>query len=82
MKAILGIFKNRWVLSALGLIAIALLIFFLGPLFGFGDSRPLQSVAARLITILVIVMVWLAVQVVRLLRASRAHAFLELPALP
>jgi len=72
MKAILGILKNRWVLAALGLIAIALLIFFLGPLFGFADSRPLQSVAARLITILVIVLVWLAVQVVRLLRASRA----------
>ncbi len=72
MKAVLGILRNRWVLSALGLIAIALLIFFLGPLFGFGDARPLQSVAARLITILVIILLWLTLQIARLVRASKA----------
>jgi type VI secretion system protein ImpL len=73
MKKILGFFTNRWFVSALGLIMISAIIFYAGPLFGFGDSRPLASVNARLITILIIVILWMLNQLRKALVANRAN---------
>ena len=60
MKNIIAFFKNRIVISAFGLIILALLIWFIGPAFKFGEdnSAPLQSESARLITILVMSLLW------------------------
>ena len=40
MKALL---TNRWFLSAAALLAIALIIVFVGPLIGIGDARPFET---------------------------------------
>jgi type VI secretion system protein ImpL len=73
MKKILKIFTNRWFISKLGLIALSILILLAGPLIGFGDSRPLASMTARLITILVIIILWMLNQLRKALRANRAN---------
>jgi len=73
VKSILKIFTNRWFLSVLGLIVLSALIYFVGPLIGFGDSRPLESVNARLITILVVVVLWMLNHLRKALRANRAN---------
>ena len=73
MKSMLKFFTNRWFISVLGLIAIALLIFIAGPLIGIGDSRPLESINARLITILVVVVLWMLNHLRKALRANRAN---------
>ena len=73
MKKILKLFTNRWFISILGLIVLCALIFFAGPLIGIGSSRPLASVNARLITILVVVVLWMLNHLRKALRANRAN---------
>ena len=62
-----AIFKKRWFLSALGLLLIALFIWWAGPYFSFADWQPLATVTARLLTIALVVGVLLVC-------ATSAHA--------
>jgi len=70
MKRLLALFKNRWVVSALGLAAIALLIWMLGPLVAVAGREPLASAAARATLTLAVVALW-AVGLVRAERQAR-----------
>lgn len=60
MSKLIEFFKNRVVISILGLIVISLLIWFAGPAIKFGESNsaPLGSAVARLILIMVILVAW------------------------
>ncbi len=51
MKKIFSIVFNRWTLVILGLIAVSLIIWFVGPLFAFGNYRPLESENSRFLLI-------------------------------
>ena len=42
------------IIGGLGMLALGLIIYFVGPLIGFGESQPLAGRVARLVTILVI----------------------------
>ncbi len=64
--------RNPWVIGGLGVLIVALLIYFVGPLLGFGEARPLAGRTARWVTIVAIVLIWVIVQLIRQLRASRA----------
>jgi type VI secretion system protein ImpL len=72
MKKLLAALLNRWVIAALGLVALALVIWFLGPLLGFGDSRPLTSPTVRIIVILALALAWLVYELIKVLRSQRA----------
>src|SRR6185312_12459379 len=67
-----AIFKSRALLVIVGLVLLALLLWFAGPYFAFADHKPLESVVARLVAILVIVAVWAVVLQLKQLRSSRA----------
>jgi len=56
---VLTLFKSRWFVTILGLTLLSLLIWFGGPWLGIGESQPLASPVARLVTIIVILGVWL-----------------------
>ncbi len=58
MKRILGVFRNRWFTSIIGLLAVGILIWFVGPLIAIAGAIPLKSVVARLVVILVCVVLW------------------------
>lgn len=60
MQKIVEFFKNRIVISIIGLIAISLLIWFAGPLIKFGESNsaPLGGAVARLVLIMIILVAW------------------------
>ena len=58
MKKIIQILTNPLLLSIIGLIALAVMIWFGGPMIGINDSKPLESDMARLVTILVITLLW------------------------
>ena len=60
MKKIINVFKNRIVISIIGLIILSLLIWFVGPHIKFGSDNvaPLAGVVTRLIAIMVIVVLW------------------------
>ena len=42
MSKIFGLVFNRWVFAVLGLVAISLLIWFVGPLIAVAEYRPLE----------------------------------------
>jgi type VI secretion system protein ImpL len=67
-----ALFRNRTLLVLIGLLLVALLIWFAGPYFAFADYKPLESLVARLVAILVIVAVWAVVLQIRQMRSSRA----------
>jgi len=60
MKKIIAFFTNSAVLSVIGLTAIALLIWFVGAEFKFGEDNvsPLASETARLLAIIVVIVIW------------------------
>jgi type VI secretion system protein ImpL len=62
----------RVLLLILGLLLIALFIWFAGPYFAFADYHPLESTTARLITIGVVVGLYGVVALIRRLRVYRA----------
>jgi len=58
MKKLINILTNPLLLSIVGLIAVAIMIWFGGPMIGFNDGKPLESDMSRLITILVVTLLW------------------------
>jgi len=60
MKKIIEFFKNKIVISLIGLLALSILIWFIGPMIKFGEdnSAPLGSSTARLIAIIILVVLW------------------------
>lgn len=58
-------------LSVIWLAAICVVIWFYGYMLGWGSFRPLESVAARLVAIAIMVVLWIVYIAVSLLRARR-----------
>jgi len=60
MKKIIEFFKNKIVISLIGLLALCILVWFIGPMIKFGEdnSAPLGSSTARLIVIIILVVLW------------------------
>jgi len=74
MSAILGVFKNRWLINLLGILAVAVLIWFAGPLLAFAGREPLASETSRLLTIAVMVVLWGLYQLRKYLLARRQNS--------
>ena len=74
MKKLLGLIFNGWVLAFLGLLAISLLIWIVGPLIGIGDARPLESATVRLIVIGVIVLLYVLQKLWKAWAARRTNS--------
>ncbi len=58
MISILRSLFSKSGVSIVGLILIAVMIWFFGPYFGFGSIRPLESILARVIFIVLIFLGW------------------------
>ena len=68
----LAFLKRRAFLVLLGLLLLAVFIWFAGPYFAFADFHPLEGVTARLVAIGLVVGCWAASLLLKQLRASRA----------
>ena len=73
LRSVLAVVKSSVFMTVLGLLALALLIWFGGPLLAIAGHEPLASASARLATLLVIAVVWGASHYIRGLRESRSH---------
>ncbi len=73
LKKIGAVLTAKWFITLIGVIILSLLIWFLGPLLGFGEMRPLGGQIARLITIFVILALWALFTVIGLLRQKRSN---------
>ena len=60
MKKLIAFFFNRWTLRAIGLLALALLIWFVGPLIAIADWHPLESAAVRWVVIALVLLLYVA----------------------
>ena len=60
MKKVLAIFTNKIVVSMIGLIALSIIIWFVGPMIKFGENNtaPLASDISRLIAIIILMLLW------------------------
>ncbi|CAL1239739.1 type VI secretion system membrane subunit TssM [Candidatus Methylocalor cossyra] len=71
MNAIAQAVKNPWLVQAIGVLALALLLEFLGPLVAIAGVAPLASEALRWTAIGVLVVGWVIGRLVAELRAAR-----------
>jgi type VI secretion system protein ImpL len=71
VKAVWRVLISRWFVTLIGAVLLGLVVWFVGPLLGVGESRPLEGEIARLVVILVIVILWAAINIVGLLRERR-----------
>jgi type VI secretion system protein ImpL len=74
VKKVLGWIFNRWTMTAVGLIAISLVIWYGGPLLALGEYRPLESSTARWITIALIVGIYLGRIIWRVVKAKATNS--------
>lgn len=60
MKPIINFFKNKIVISVIGLLVLSAIIWFVGPAIKFGENNvsPLAGETARLLTIMFLVVFW------------------------
>ena len=73
-----AILKSRVFLVTIGLLLLAVIIWFAGPYFAFADYRPLEGVVARLVAILILAVGYAAyVQLRQLKRASASRQLAE-----
>ena len=68
----IAILKNRAFLLFIGLVLLAALLWFAGPYFAFADYKPLESVVARLVAIIIVVVVWAVTLQLRQMRSASA----------
>ncbi len=61
----------RWIVIAIGFIALSLLIWFGGPMVSVNDFVPLETVTARSLTIIIIILVWAIFQLWKQVKAKK-----------
>ena len=65
--------RQKWLAPVVGIAAVAIIIWFLGPRLHLGGAKPLASAASRLILIVAVVVVWGGIKFFRHYRAQRAN---------
>ena len=73
MKKVLAWLFSGWLLALLGFIALALVIWIVGPLLAIGNARPLDSLVSRVVFILAIALLVALHKAWRRWRAQRAN---------
>ncbi|MCW9013787.1 MAG: type VI secretion system membrane subunit TssM [Gammaproteobacteria bacterium] len=63
----------RWILSSVGLIAIGILIWFIGPMLALGESKPLESMTSRIIAIVIVILIWSIIDLIKRLNEKKAN---------
>ena len=71
MKGLIGFFTNVWVVQFFGVLALALLIWFAGPVIAIAGKAPLESESARMVTIGAIFLIWLIFRLVSHILAAQ-----------
>lgn len=73
MKKIFAFFKQRWLITLIGVIALSLIVWFFGPLISIGGTEPFGTVMNRLITINIIFVLWVITRMWSFYRAKRQN---------
>lgn len=68
----LAVLKNKWFLALIGLLLVALILWFGGPYVAIADVKPLDGMVGRLIAILVLVVIYALMVTIGQLRSKQA----------
>jgi len=68
----LAVLKNKWFLAFIGLLLLALIVWFGGPYIAIADAKPFESVLGRLIAVLVLVASYALLVTIGQLRSKQA----------
>src|ERR1700694_886623 len=71
-RPVLALLKNKWFLAFIGLVLLALIIWYGGPYIAIAGSKPLESVLGRLIAVLVLVATYALLATIGQLRSKQA----------
>lgn len=64
MERIIGFFKTKWVLELIGILILAVLVWFVGPLIAIAGNAPFESELSRTLTICALIGLWLIYRLV------------------
>lgn len=73
MRAIIEFFKKKWVIQLLGIIALSIIVWFVGPLIAIAGFVPLEGEMVRAIVILVILLLWILLLFWQMSKANKAE---------
>ena len=73
LQPVMAVLKSSLFITIVGLLALALLIWFGGPLLAIAGYEPLASSSARLLTLLIIAMLWGGSHYIKGLRENRSN---------
>jgi len=73
LSLILGFLTSRLFVTFLGVLALSLVIWFLGPKITISGDQPLESVAARVTAISGLLLIWLLLEILRRWRLRRLN---------
>lgn len=73
MKRFFEFFRKPLVVITLGVLCVVLLVWYAGPLLAFAGWHPLETITARIITIVVLLGLWLGKRLVQALRQRQAN---------
>ncbi|MDD1637342.1 MAG: type VI secretion system membrane subunit TssM, partial [Methylococcaceae bacterium] len=73
MIKLLNFIKQRWFISLLGIVALALFIWFVGPLFAFAKYEPLEPETNRFYLISAFFVIWLTIQIWSFFKAQNQN---------
>src|SRR6185503_10785274 len=73
MKKIRDLLFNRWVLGGVVVLLISLVILLVGDAIAFFEHRPLETLLARWLLVLLLVVVWVVWELIRAWRIRRAN---------
>ncbi|MGH8445080.1 MAG: type VI secretion system membrane subunit TssM, partial [Solimonas sp.] len=71
LDGLVALLRKPWFAVLMGLLLLALLIWFVGPYFAFAEHKPFESVTARLVVIVLLVLGWVVGVQLRQLLAAR-----------
>src|SRR5688500_19671920 len=74
MKSVFKFLFNHWTMAFLGLAALSLLIWFVGPLMAVAEYHPLESDTVRLILIAAAITIYISKPIWRALKAKNLNA--------
>ena len=73
MKKMKELFFNRWVLGGIVVLLLSLVILLVGDAIAFFDYRPLETLLARWVLVSIVILCWLAWELIRAWRIRRAN---------
>lgn len=73
MNKLIRIITNRWFIQGIGILCLALLIWFIGPLIAIAENYFLAGEFARLLAIVITVLCWVAISVLLFWRRKRKN---------